>query len=351
MSTDNLQALVTTKAALDLGLVTADDYDAVKSAFLQAQQLRAAMDTGLISAEDFEANKATYLAGLSINHTTSAATLPTSAPAAPAPVPAAASNGVARTVSPRLPAAVAAAVAAPIAAVAAAVSRPQAPLPSPSLPPAPAPPAPPSASPTAIPTDIPKLGGAKAFNSGVSMSGIGVSEDSVNLFYLIRGKSTHKWAHWKVDDEGKTVVIAAVGGPQSTYSEFLAALPQDDCRYGCEYQPTDFICCITQHPPLLIIYFYKFLFSPQSIKKFTNLFLSTAVFDYKFNSPDGHVLSKLIFINWAPDTARVKAKMMYASTKDFFRSQLDGISAEFQASDLDDIFEDTVEETVQALKR
>ena len=31
--------------------------------------------------------------------------------------------------------------------------------------------------------------------------------------------------------------------------------------------------------------------------------------------------------------------MMYASTKDFFKSHLDGLSLEFQASELDDISE------------
>lgn len=41
----------------------------------------------------------------------------------------------------------------------------------------------------------------------------------------------------------------------------------------------------------------------------------------------------------APDSARVKSKMMYASTKDFFKSHLDGLSLEFQASDLDEVSE------------
>ena len=31
--------------------------------------------------------------------------------------------------------------------------------------------------------------------------------------------------------------------------------------------------------------------------------------------------------------------MMYASTKDFFKSHLDGLSLEFQASDLDEVSE------------
>ncbi len=70
------------------------------------------------------------------------------------------------------------------------------------------------------------------------------------------------------------------------------------------------------------------------------------MFDYTFTTPDGNVLNKLVFLNWAPDTAQVRSKMMYASTKDFFRQQLDGISAEFQASDMDDVSEELVVEAV-----
>ena len=75
------------------------------------------------------------------------------------------------------------------------------------------------------------------------------------------------------------------------------------------------------------------------------------MFDFQATTADGQVINKLIFFNWAPDTARVKSKMMYASTKDFFKGHLDGISAEFQASDLEEIAETAVEETVQSLKR
>ena len=32
----------------------------------------------------------------------------------------------------------------------------------------------------------------------------------------------------------------------------------------------------------------------------------------------------------SPDTSRVKAKMMYASTKDFFKSYLEGLAVELQ---------------------
>lgn len=62
-------------------------------------------------------------------------------------------------------------------------------------------------------------------------------------------------------------------------------------------------------------------------------------------------MNKLVFMNWSPDSAKVKSKMMYASTKDFFKGHLDGISAEFQASELDEVTEQEVGEAVGALKR
>ena len=50
----------------------------------------------------------------------------------------------------------------------------------------------------------------------------------------------------------------------------------------------------------------------------------------------------------APDTARIKAKMMYASTKDFFKGYLDGLSIELQGSDLDDVSEQEANTAVRS---
>ncbi|XP_014622803.2 uncharacterized protein LOC114388048 isoform X2 [Glycine soja] len=40
-----------------------------------------------------------------------------------------------------------------------------------------------------------------------------------------------------------------------------------------------------------------------------------------------------IFITWSPDTSRVRSKMIYASSKDRFKRELDGIQVELQATD------------------
>jgi cofilin len=34
--------------------------------------------------------------------------------------------------------------------------------------------------------------------------------------------------------------------------------------------------------------------------------------------------NKLFFVSWVPDVAKVKAKMLYASSKERFRRELDG---------------------------
>lgn len=57
-SMDDLASLRTAKAALDEGLITAQDFDVVKVAFLKAQQIKAGLDAGFIRDEDYD--KATH---------------------------------------------------------------------------------------------------------------------------------------------------------------------------------------------------------------------------------------------------------------------------------------------------
>lgn len=137
-----------------------------------------------------------------------------------------------------------------------------------------------------------------------SMSGIAVSPDAVNLYYLMKAKSAYRWALWRVDERGTAVVVAAAGDKTASYADLLSLLPPDDCRY--------------------------------------------AVYDYEHTNSEGRVFNKLVFLNWAPDAARVKAKMMYASTKDFFRGHLDGVAVELQASEIGELDEREVADAVQA---
>ncbi|KAK9904298.1 hypothetical protein WJX75_008802 [Coccomyxa subellipsoidea] len=158
---------------------------------------------------------------------------------------------------------------------------------------------------TEVPKNIPNMGGRRPKQSqATSMSGISVSEDAVNMYYFLKAKSSYRWATWMINSDGNEVVIADVGTKDSSYEDLLSVLPGSDCRYG--------------------------------------------VYDHQFKNSEGCIFNKLVFINWAPDAARIKAKMMYASTKDFFKGFLDGLSVELQGSDLADISEQDVAEAVRS---
>ncbi|GMP46366.1 hypothetical protein CsSME_00014558 [Camellia sinensis var. sinensis] len=43
--------------------------------------------------------------------------------------------------------------------------------------------------------------------------------------------------------------------------------------------------------------------------------------------------SKIFFIAWSPAVSRIRAKMLYATSKDRFRRELEGIRYEIQATD------------------
>ncbi|KAL6208754.1 hypothetical protein ACLB2K_019699 [Fragaria x ananassa] len=94
---------------------------------------------------------------------------------------------------------------------------------------------------------------------------------------------------FKVDEKKREVVVEKIGGPAESYDDFVAALPENDCRF--------------------------------------------AVYDFDFVTSDNCQKSKIFFIAWSPSTSRIRAKMLYATSKDQFRRELDGIHYEIQATD------------------
>ena len=56
-----MESLLQLKQALDAGLISSSDFDAGKSAFLRAQQMRSGFEAGLLSASDYALVKETFL--------------------------------------------------------------------------------------------------------------------------------------------------------------------------------------------------------------------------------------------------------------------------------------------------
>jgi len=63
-----------------------------------------------------------------------------------------------------------------------------------------------------------------------------------------------------------------------------------------------------------------------------------AVYDFAYNLASGEgSRSKITFIAWSPDDAGIQPKMVYASSKDALKRSLNGLAADLQANDEEDI--------------
>ncbi|XP_022770409.1 actin-depolymerizing factor 10-like [Durio zibethinus] len=115
-------------------------------------------------------------------------------------------------------------------------------------------------------------------------------KDECKLKFLeLKAKRNHRFIVFKIDENTQQVIVEKLGNPEETYQDFTNSLPADECRY--------------------------------------------AVFDYNFTTNENCQKSKIVFFAWSPDTSSVRSKMLYASSKDKFKRQLDGIQVELQATD------------------
>merc|ERR1740139_1026360 len=109
---------------------------------------------------------------------------------------------------------------------------------------------------------------------------------------------------FKISDDKKSIVIDRLAQPGETFDDFVSVLPENDGRY--------------------------------------------AVVDIKFDTDDGRSVSKLVFISWIPDSVKVRLKMLYSGSKEYIKSQCDGVGVGMNCNDLADIdYETSVLPTVK----
>ncbi|KVI07169.1 Actin-binding, cofilin/tropomyosin type [Cynara cardunculus var. scolymus] len=118
-------------------------------------------------------------------------------------------------------------------------------------------------------------------------SGMAVDDECKLKFLELKARRTYRFITYKIEDQ--QVIVDKIGGTDQTYEDFTNSLPADECRY--------------------------------------------AVFDFDFTTDENCQKSKIFFIAWSPDTSKVRMKMVYASSKDRFKRELDGIQVELQATD------------------
>ncbi|KAF9674773.1 hypothetical protein SADUNF_Sadunf10G0161800 [Salix dunnii] len=120
-------------------------------------------------------------------------------------------------------------------------------------------------------------------------SGMAVHDDCKLRFLDLKAKRTFRFIVFKIEEKQKQVIVEKLGEPADSYEDFTASLPADECRY--------------------------------------------AVYDFDYVTEENCQKSRIVFVAWSPDTARVRSKMIYASSKDRFKRELDGIQIELQATD------------------
>ncbi|KAI4378150.1 hypothetical protein MLD38_015672 [Melastoma candidum] len=120
-----------------------------------------------------------------------------------------------------------------------------------------------------------------------SASGMAVNDECKLKFLELKAKRIYRFITFRIQNQ--QVVIDVLGSSDKTYDDFTASLPADECRY--------------------------------------------AVYDFDFTTDENCQKSKIFFIAWSPDTAKIRSKMVYASSKDRFKRELDGIQVELQATD------------------
>ncbi|KAI9058115.1 recombinant Actophorin [Trametes sanguinea] len=129
-------------------------------------------------------------------------------------------------------------------------------------------------------------------------SGVGVNPECLEAYQELKlGKKT-KYIMFTLNKDNTEIVVEKKSPLTSTYDDFLADLPEGECRW--------------------------------------------AVYDFDFEKEDGGKRSKIIFYSWSPDDSKVKQKMLFASSKDALRRALVGIAAEIQGTDYSEVAHENV---------
>ncbi|RRT34695.1 hypothetical protein B296_00053613, partial [Ensete ventricosum] len=127
------------------------------------------------------------------------------------------------------------------------------------------------------------------FGKANSASGMAVNDECKLKFLELKAKRNFRFIVFKIDERLQQVAVEKLGQPEQSYDDLAASLPSNECRY--------------------------------------------AVYDFDFVTDENCQRSKIFFIAWSPDASRVRSKMLYASSKDRFKRELDGIQVELQATD------------------
>lgn len=125
------------------------------------------------------------------------------------------------------------------------------------------------------------------------------------IIYRLNADNTQIIVDRVLERPNGTATTTNAASAISDYESFISGLPEDDCRY--------------------------------------------AVYDFEWEKGGSEgIRSKICFLFWAPEVAKVKQKMLYASSKDGLRRNLTGVATEIQGTDYAEVSYETVLEKVNS---
>ncbi|KAJ3513689.1 hypothetical protein NLJ89_g2803 [Agrocybe chaxingu] len=123
-------------------------------------------------------------------------------------------------------------------------------------------------------------------------SGVGVSDQCLTAFQDLKLKKKFKYIIFNLNKELTEIVVEKTSDNQS-YDDFLSELPETECRW--------------------------------------------VIYDFEFEKEGGGKRNKIIFLSWSPDDAKIKQKMVFASSRDALKRSLTGVAVEIQGTDFSEV--------------
>ncbi|TFY78958.1 hypothetical protein EWM64_g5048 [Hericium alpestre] len=136
-------------------------------------------------------------------------------------------------------------------------------------------------------------------------SGVSVNPDCLQQFQELKLGKKLKYIIFTLSPDNTEVVVAKTSTSRD-YEEFVEELPEGECRW--------------------------------------------AVYDFEYQKGDEGKRTKLCFIMWSPDDAKIKQKMLFASSKDALRRSLVGIATEIQGTDPSEVAYESILDKVDRLR-
>jgi len=127
----------------------------------------------------------------------------------------------------------------------------------------------------------------------MAISGITLQDEVTSSFNELKLGKSLQYIIYRITPDYKEVAVEKKQPAPATWDDLVKDLPADDCRY--------------------------------------------AVFDFKYSTESDGERNKLIFVLWTPDSAKIKVRMLYPSTKESLRRSFVGIGTEVQATDVSEL--------------